>query len=71
MTGKLYGWHKQWQIEGDCLVHASGLRVERNAKGECSLVETSVSSFFNYEKSRGVPEHDLKVRLQRLLKEAS
>ena len=74
MTGKNHGWHKRWQITKDGhLLHDSGLLVlvtEADGYVDLETDDASMTIFRARELSRGVPEHDLTARVQRLIKEA-
>lgn len=74
MPSKHKYWHKAWSRtpEGH-LQHSSGL-VVLVAKGNdyTDLVtdDSSLAAWQASETARGVPAHDLRARLQRLMKEA-
>lgn len=75
MTGKHHNWHRAWsRLPNGRLRHISGaeftlapgegftdVRVAPETLGECQSCELA----------RGVPVHDLALRLQRLCREAN
>jgi hypothetical protein len=71
MTGKNYNWHKSWRWHDQRLVHDSGLAFEVDAVlGVCTCDET-LDAWQEFERARGVPQHDLHQRLKRLTREAA
>jgi hypothetical protein len=69
MSGKHKGWAKAWRVEGNRLIHASGLTFVR-LDGVVRLVPESLDEFEKHELERGVPKNDLDSRCLRLTREA-
>lgn len=71
MTGKHYGWHKQWRRDGGRLIHDSGLAVEFDPELGWAATEDTAEAWAAFEQARGVALADLPARMQRLCREAA
>lgn len=70
MSGKNFGWHHGWHRELPAVVmHISGLKINMMSEGEF-VDNPSIAKFMDYERARGVPDHQMLNRLTRLMREA-
>lgn len=73
MTGKHFGWHKDWHRDGARLVHISGMAftVEHGEDyTDINADESTLAEFQAYELGRGVLLKDIEARLLHLNMEA-
>jgi len=75
MTGKHKNWHRAWsRLPNGRLRHISGLEFEvalGDGYTDVVLEQSTMAEFQRYECARGVPVHDLAIRLRRLCFEAN
>ena len=78
MTGKHHNWQAAWsRLPDGSVKHDSGLvfnladRDDEDALASDLLVDqSSITAFAANERARGVPQHDLMMRITRLAREA-